>query len=119
MDTITQDNQTARKADAKGRLSGFRPGALYWIDEGSGTTKVTAVIRQADIAIPVHKRGLDYLIAWGLDPDFVGRDGTDETGYFEFGKDIDGKRVYAVKNWRSWPEGFDYDEFARKANNLG
>lgn len=121
MDTVTEDNQTVRKADSKGRISGFRPGALYWIDEGSGTVKLTSVVRQWDIRMPISEEAHAYLEEFGIDPNRACADGHDATGYFRFMLDEDGNRIlaagrHAAKEWVEWPENFDYDEFKDRAN---
>ncbi len=112
--------QSIKKADSKGRLSGFTPHEYYWVDSAGSDFVVRGVVRARDIRIPTSRHGLDYLRSFNLDPNEVARDGANEKGFFRFILDADGKRVWgedsAVSEWQEWPDGFDYFEFVRRAN---
>lgn len=112
---------TTRKADSKGRLSGFVPGTSYEIEDADGVVVATVERsrRTRSIPMPVGQGGIDYLKHFGLDPDFVSVDGHNPLGYFHFSPNEDGgRRIVAgmggrevLRSWTTWPGGFDYDEF--------
>lgn len=112
--------QSIKKADSKGRLSGFTPHEHYWVDSAGSDFVIRGVVRAHDIQVPASRYGLDYLRSFGLDPNEVARDGANEKGFFRFTLDADGKRIWgkdrAVSEWQGWPDGFDYFEFVRQAN---
>lgn len=110
---------TTRKADSKGRLSGFAPGGTYDIkidaDEVS-VVKRSHGERSRSISVPASQESLDYMTRWGLDPKRVARDGANAKGYFEFLIGTDGERLAVLEGepdsvWKEWPIGFSYDRF--------
>lgn len=113
-----------RKADAKGRLTGFSPGQVYVMkDAPSGFSIHRATfLTQEDVyrntpegATP-SEESQNYLRSFGLDPAVVSTDGLNEEGYDEFVLDESGKRVVEYGAYRTvrkpWPKGFDWNEFA-------
>lgn len=110
---------TIRKADSKGRISGFTPGGMYEVDIDAD--EVSVIRRGIDersraMSIPASDASLAYLRSYGLNPDIISRDNTNSRGYFEFLMGTDGSRIRVERGapdsvWREWPTGFDYDKF--------
>lgn len=122
MDTIDDydDFDEIRKADGKGRISGFQPGAHYYAVQGEGVVRLTRVVRESGIQQPAHELGLAYLDSFGIDRNSVCADDHDATGYWSFKRDSQGNKMVGgngmLRVWHEWPVGFDYKEFARLSN---
>jgi hypothetical protein len=106
-----------RKADSKGRISGFQPGGHYWVDEGNGTVVLSPVIRTAPVKTPVNEEARKYLERFGIIANNAWAEGHNAEGFWAAVLDEEGRRVMDaegyLKTWTRWPEGFDYEEFAR------
>lgn len=106
-----------KKADSKGRVSGFIPETHYKIRKmGDERMILEPIWDEVDrIPAPAPKPALDYLESFGLDYNRVNRHRANEWGYDEMELDEKGNRVYeygAVKQFRKpWPEGFDWGTF--------
>jgi hypothetical protein len=106
-----------RKADSKGRVSGFQPGGHYWVDEGNGTVVLTSVVRTAPVKTPVNQQAKAYLNDFGLIAGNMLAEGHNAEGFWVAVLDEEGAPVRDaegyLKTWTRWPESFDYEEFAR------
>lgn len=109
-----------KKADSKGRVSGFEPERYYQFHRGeAGTVSMVPVAESGDrmdfaLPIKVSEEALDYLRSFGVDPNNVSRDGWTETGYTRlqrFNPTVPGE----YGEWHEWPEGFDLRRFLEKA----
>lgn len=110
-----------RTADARGRVSGFRPFAEYHVYEGGGTYRLVAVVRELGVPQPIAQAGTDYLSEFGIEARNVSSEDHDETGYWVMLRDREGRRIVSpdgelLQEWRDWPKGFDYLEFVRRSN---
>lgn len=111
-----------KKADSKGRVSGFIPETHYKIRKvGDERLMLEPIWDEVDrIPAPVPKPALDYLNSLGLDPYQINRHRANEWGYDEMELDEKGHRVYehgAVRQIRKpWPEGFDWEHFLKLAS---
>lgn len=111
-----------KKADSKGRVSGFTPGTYYHI-EGTSTSRVLSALGndRLEIALQGHERineaAQDYMRSFGIDPRTVPRDAANPEGYGVYIYEPDGKPTYKwgqrVIEPHPWPEGFDWSEFGR------
>lgn len=107
---------TFRRADSKGRLTGFDPGVWYQISEDSTSIKVVTPsedYRHYSLPAPLNDRALGYLEGFGVDASRVMVDGHNPLGYFRAVLDEEGRRTYdssrrIITEWTTWPEGFDY-----------
>lgn len=104
-----------KKADSKGRVSGFAKSGYYTI---SRTTTGTAILNplepdaDIDIPFPANESVLEYLKDLGLETRRISVDGISRTGYDRLLGG--GHRVR-----ENWPEGFDFDLFISKVYNRG
>lgn len=109
-----------KKADSKGRVSGFTPGVHYAVKQGPYASTVLRPVLGGDwFPDEVPQEALEYMMSFGLDPLRVMRDRATPEGYDEAQLDPDGKRLMehgAVKVERKpWPEGFDWGVLTRFA----
>lgn len=111
-----------KKADSKGRVSGFEPGCYYHV-EGTSRSRVLSLLGNDRLGIAlgghekINESAQDYLRQFGIDPHTVPRDAANQEGYGVYIYEPDGKPTYKwgqrVIEPRPWPEGFDWDEFGR------
>lgn len=107
---------TFRRADSKGRLTGFDPGVWYEISDDSTGVKVVTPgedYRHYSLPSPLNPAALEYLNQFGIDPAKVMTVGHNPKGYFQAVLDSDGRRSYdsshrVITEWTTWPRGFDY-----------
>lgn len=113
-----------RKADSKGRMTGFTPGAYYRIWKEGGfrfkADKVTlleseeAYLNATEDGRP-PEAAQNYLRRFGIEPSSVSVEDLMELGYTSFVLDENGKRIndYGVfkTERKPWPEGFSWNEF--------
>ena len=109
-----------RKADSKGRMTGFHPGRHYRVMQ-SGSYFRADVLDILDDVINPHvmeatpKEAQNYLLQFGIDPDDVARENLRREGYGEVIRDENGRKVRDYGAFRverkPWPEGFDWEEF--------
>lgn len=111
-----------KKADSKGRVSGFTPGMYYDVERTRGSYTLSAlgndellIVLLGDTAIP--QAAQDYMESFGINPHHVPRDSATAEGYGAYIYDRDGKPIYKygqrVIDPRPWPEGFSWEEFGR------
>lgn len=111
-----------RKADSKGRVSGFIPGTYYHLS-GTSTSRVLSALGNDQLEIllqgdeRINDTAQDYMRSFGIDPRTVPRDSANPEGYGIYIYGQDGKPTYKwgqrVIEPRPWPEGFNWDEFGR------
>lgn len=112
-----------KKADSKGRVSGFEPNRYYQLHKGQvGTVSMVPVAKtgeRMDFLLPmkVSEEALTYLRSFGVEPNDVSRDGWTELGYTRLQRDNPADGAYP--EWREWPEGFDLKLFLAKAWTTG
>lgn len=111
-----------KKADNKGRISGFIPNTYYRLDPSGRGVKVEKL--WVELAIeegtePLNDSGIEYLASFGLDHRVILREECYPEGYWERELDEDGRPLVeygATKKIRKpWPDYFDYRVFASKA----
>ena len=109
-----------RKADSKGRLTGFTPGLHYKFRDNGATVQAEALLDLDEVLnpnnmdetpVPARK----YLNRLGIDIAVMSREGVMKEGYSEFVQDEYGRKVLdhgmARIVRKPWPEGFNWDEF--------
>lgn len=114
-----------KKADSKGRVTGFKPDAIYHIEQRGVNYSVREVIFEIDLSEgtePLNPEGIEYLSQFDLDHDLILRDECTEEGYWELQKDTSGKWEveHGVRKRvrKPWPKNFDYSQFAIKALDI-
>lgn len=110
-----------RKADSKGRLTGFDPGVHYRFENLGSVRKayrVTMLDELVDLSnMPeaAPEAVQDYLRRFGIDPKDILREDCMEEGYTSFVRDENGDRIPDYGMYRTvrkpWPKGFNWDEF--------
>lgn len=111
-----------KKADSKGRVSGFIPGIYYGVERTSSSHVLTSLgVDMIQIAIQgdtvISEGAKLYMQKHGIDPNEVPRDSANPEGYATYVYHEDGRPKFeygqrAVKP-RPWPEGFSWEEFGR------
>lgn len=114
-----------RKADSKGRLTGFTPGGYYRMDPAGRVVRVEKLVVELEIGDhpeKLNEQGSEYLSSFGLDPKLILREECNEWGYWQREMAEDGfpeMEYGAVKKTRKpWPEDFEYHVFVSKALNV-
>lgn len=108
---------SVQKTDAKGRLSLGHPDTHFRVRKlGTGQYFLEAVFDVIDLLpAPLPDPALSYLRELGLDPLEVLREECNAGGYWSVELDAGGKKVFSLgtllKTRKSWPGGFDWDEF--------
>lgn len=110
-----------KKADSKGRLSGFFAGSYYRVGhEGfDGVQRVRPVYDFFSDLPTITEEAQNYLREFGIDPLKILRSNATPEGYDELVLDSDGNRTYEygkiVTKRKPWPADFDYNELERLA----
>lgn len=96
-----------KKADSKGRLSGFKKGAYYTVNRLSiGPTIVDLLEPDADVNVPlpVSPEAREYLESLGLEINGISVNGVSRSGF---------DRIVSPGNHvrETWPDLFDFDKF--------
>ena len=110
-----------RKADSKGRLTGFNPGVHYQVVNRGDVFKahrltyLDEVMDVSNMPGAASEASQEYLRRFGIDPLDMSREGCLEEGYSYMVRDENGKRIrdygaYRIER-RPWPEGFDWNTF--------
>lgn len=111
-----------KKADSKGRVSGFVPGLYYGVERTSSSHVLTSLgVDMVQIAIQgdtvISEEAKLYMLKHGIDPNEVPRDSANSEGYATYVYHEDGRRKFeygqAVTQPHPWPEGFSWEEFGR------
>lgn len=115
-----------RKADSKGRVTGFRPNLYYAVESTKGgdvTAKCMGSRPDMYLLLDIKgtrkisKSAREYVSGFGISPNEVNRTTVCPEGYSRFVFDGDGRRKFvhgqAIEEPTPWPEGFDWDVFAK------
>ena len=102
-----------RKADSKGRVTGFEPGKYYEVGRDSkGHLHLRPVgdwDKDIQVNLPAPESAVDYLRDHGIDPKDVCTVGVSPSGYYRRVPNLEPVRV-------PWPDGFDFLEFQSRVN---
>lgn len=112
-----------RKADSKGRLTGFEPDTHYRIKRKGLMVHAELVTEEEAIPAPLGPKATEYLADFGLDVNRIMRDNANLRGYDELQFDAYGNRHYEfgayVTKRKPWPEGFSWSKFMELAISEG
>lgn len=110
-----------RKADAKGRLTGFNPGEHYQVESRGAVFKayrlvyLDEVLDLSNTPEAAPEAAQEYLRRFGIDPKDVLRENCMEEGYTSRVRDENGDWIFDYGAFRTvrkpWPKGFDWNEF--------
>lgn len=104
-----------RKADAKGRVTGFSPRDYYTVTRTDSGTLIVQPLEpddNLDIPFPANENVLAYLKDLGLNTRCISASGISRTGY-------DRLLPGAHRSREVWPEGFDFDVFTELVYGRG